>query len=208
MTYYRKKYYCVCAGLQEEMYLDHVATLLKAFPKRVVTFNRIIDKPYRLEKSYVEYDCAALFDYDFDDDDFTRNIKLCDRLNNAHKPTKRKKGKYIYHAFSNVNFDLWLILHKEEFNRSVLKNDAYQQDVRRIYGLGSMENIKSEKAIKKILDQITLEDIKNAISRADRIRSGKIDTDKRVIGSTICYPDPDFSIHQFLKVVLADCGEL
>ena len=36
---YRKTYFCVCEGQQEEMYLKHIAFLLKKFPERVVTFN-------------------------------------------------------------------------------------------------------------------------------------------------------------------------
>ena len=36
---YRKTYFCVCEGPQEEMYLKRVAFLLKKFPERVVTFN-------------------------------------------------------------------------------------------------------------------------------------------------------------------------
>jgi hypothetical protein len=208
MPYYRKTYLCICEGQQEEMYLAHVASLLKKFPNRVVKFNTMIDKPYRLNKTYEEYDNAALFDYDLNEVEFRKNIECCDQLNNANKPTKRKKGKYTYHAFSNVNFDLWLILHKEDFNRSVSSNSAYQADVKRIYGLGSSENIKSKSAIEKILQQITLEDVKSAISRADKIRSEKMEADKMIIGSTVCYPNPDFSIHEFLKVVLKDCGEL
>ena len=35
---YRKTYFCVCDGQQEEMYLKHVAFLLKKIPERVVTF--------------------------------------------------------------------------------------------------------------------------------------------------------------------------
>ncbi len=207
MVYYRKTYLCICEGLQEEMYLNYIASLIKVFPQKVVKFNTTIDKPYRLNRTYEEYDSAAIFDYDFNDVEFKDNIKLCDQLNNANKPTQRKKGKNTYHAFSNVNFDLWLILHKEDFSRPVLRNNAYVADLRRIYGLESTEDIKSESAIKKILSQISLEDVKNAISRADNIREGKIDDDKMFIGSTVYYSNPDFSIHEFLKVVFIDLGE-
>jgi len=39
MAYYRKTYLCVCEGQQEELYLKHVAFLLKKFPELVVKFN-------------------------------------------------------------------------------------------------------------------------------------------------------------------------
>lgn len=208
MALYRKTYLCVCEGQQEEMYLNHLAYLVKDFPNRVVKFNTVIDRPYRLKKTYVEYDSAAVFDYDFNEVEFKRNIELCDKLDSPNKSRKRKKGKRVYHAYSNVNFDLWLILHKENFNISVLKNDAYLSEVKRIYNLGTRENIKNENTIKKILEQITLNDVKEAIERAGRIRKTKITSEKMVIGSTVYYPNPDFSLHEFIRIVLKDCGQL
>lgn len=208
MGFYRKTYLCICEGQQEEMYLNHLAYLVKDFPNKVIKFNTIIDRPYRLNKTYEEYDSAAVFDYDFNDIEFKRNIELCDRLDNSSKGKKKIKGKRVYHAYSNVNFDLWLILHKEDFNSPVFKNDAYISDVKRIYGLGSRENIKNEGTIKKILEQITLEDVKDAINRADEIRRKKLDKDKMFIGSTDYYTNPDFSLHEFIRTVLKDCGQL
>lgn len=208
MPNYRKIYLCTCDGQQEEMYLKHVAELIKDFPRKVVKFNTIIDSPGRLEKEYVDYDGVALFDFDFKDVEFERNIRLCESLNKKYKSTKRKKGRNIYHAYSNVNFDLWLILHKEEFNHCVGRNDAYIRDVRRIYRLGSDANIKNADIINKILRQIDLEDVKDAIRRAECIRNNKMRDDGKIIGSTVSYPNPDFSIHAFLRGVLKDSDDL
>lgn len=206
---YRKKYLCICDGQQEEMYLQHVARLVNDFPNKVITFNTYIDTPLRLIKTYEDYSCAALFDYDFDDVNFKRNIELCDKLNNKEKKSrKRKSDRFICHAYSNVNFDLWLILHKEDFNRSVCRTDAYVDDVRRIYGLGLNEDIKNKNTLNKILSQITLSDVKDAIRRAEKIRKEKDQNDATRIGSTITYSNPDFSIHEFLKAVLMDSGDL
>lgn len=52
---YRKTYFCVCDGQQEEMYLKHVALLLKKFLERVVTFNTTVGSPEKLKKNYTEY---------------------------------------------------------------------------------------------------------------------------------------------------------
>lgn len=208
MEHYRKTYLCICEGKQEKMYLEYVASLAKDFPRKVIKFNTYIDTPYRLTKTYEDYDSVALFDYDFNDVEFKRNIKFCDSLNDKQRPKKWKKGRYIYHAYSNVNFDLWLILHKEDFNRSVSRNDAYISEVRRIYGLSIRENIKNEGVINKILNQITLEDVKNAIERAGRIKREKRAEDAIIIGSSSIYSNPDFSIHEFLKLVLKDSGDL
>ena len=208
MARYRKTYLCICDGQQEKMYLQHLAKLIKKFPQKVVTFNTFIDSPHRLEKRYEEYDSAAVFDYDMNEVEFNRNIEICDKLNRDLKPKKRKEGRHIYHAYSSVNFDLWLILHKEDFNRSVSRNDAYISDIRRIYGLKPTDNIKNEEVINKILSQISLNDVKDAIKRADKIRNSKDKSDCRLVGNTSTFLNPDFSIHEFLKVVLEDSGDL
>ena len=141
-----------------------------------MTFHTVIDQPYRLTKTYTEYDCAALFDYDFNDVNFKDNILIYEKLNSINKSTKRKNGKNIYHAYSNVNFDLWLILHKEDYRKVVCNNDAYIPDVRRVYGLSNNEDIKKQNTIEKILRQIKLDDVKKAIERATKIREEKIST--------------------------------
>lgn len=202
---YRKTYFCVCEGQQEEMYLKHVAFLLKKFPERVVTFNTTYGLPERLKKNYTEYDNAALFDYDFKDTEFRQNIKICEQL---QRKSRRENGKNVYHAYSNVNIDLWFILHKEDFNRPVATNDAYIADVRRIYGLNREADIKAKANLERILKQITLEDVRHAIRRADQIRAGKLESDCFMVGTVACYGNPDFSLHNFLKIVLQDCGEL
>lgn len=107
-----------------------------------------------------------------------------------------------------MNFDLWLILHKEDYNKSVTKNDAYISDVRRIFGLKSTEDIKNKDVIKRILSQITLEDVKAAIKRAETISKCKVKEDSTKIGNTTIYSNPDFSIHEFLRFVVKDSGDL
>ena len=107
-----------------------------------------------------------------------------------------------------MNFDLWLILHKEDYNKCVTRNDAYINDVRRIFGLKAKDNIKNEDVIKTILIQITLDDVKSAIRRAEIIRKSKEKLDGTKIGNTTIYSNPDFSIHEFLKAVLKDSGDL
>lgn len=201
--YYRKTYFCACEGQQEQMYLKHVAFLLKKFPERIVSFNTTIGSAEKLRKSYTDYDNAALFDYDFNDNLFHQNIRLCEQINRKSK----KKGKHVYHAYSNVNIDLWFILHKANFNKPVSSNDAYLEEVRRSYGLDREADIKEKAVLEKILMQITLDGVRSAIRRADLIRANKVDTDSFLIDGVSCYPNPDFSLHHFMRLVLQDCGE-
>lgn len=136
----RRIYLCICEGQQETMYLAHIARLLTHFPERVVKFNTTIGSPSELKKHYEEYDSAALFDQDGRQNAFEEGIRVCQALDRLGQRSRSKK--HVYHAYSNVNFDLWLILHKEDFTRPVASNDAYVPDVRRIYRLGREADIK------------------------------------------------------------------
>lgn len=147
-----------------------------------------------------------MFDYDFKDSEFKENIETCDRLHRQNQ--KIRNGKNVYPAYSNVNIDLWFILHKENFTRPVTSNHAYVTEVRKIYQLHREADIKAKSNIQKILEHIKLDDVKKAIERAERIRNDKLQTDRFCISNFDCYSNPDFSIHEFLKIVLKDCGEL
>lgn len=145
----RRTYLCICEGQQETMYLAHIARLLTRFPERVVKFNTTIGPPSELKKHYEEYDSAALFDQDGCQNAFEEGIRVCQALDRLGQRSRSKK--HVYHAYSNVNFDLWLILHKEDFTRPVASNDAYVPDVRRIYRLGREADIKEINVIDRIL---------------------------------------------------------
>lgn len=179
MANYRKNYFCICEGQQET------------------------------KLSYVEYDHAALFDYDFRKDRFKKSIEKCDKLmrDNAKKGKKKDAMKF-YHAYSNVDFDLWMLLHKQDCRRTVTTTDAYKLDIRNAYGLAKDADIKDKKVIEGMLQQITLEDVKLAIQRAEKIRASKLPGDAQKVGDSICYDNPDLSIHEFVKMVLVDCGEM
>lgn len=96
---YRKSYFCVCAGQQEEMHLKHLAQLLKKPNERVVTFNTTVGSAELLRRNYTEYDKAVLFDHDFNEVEFERNIKTCVELDRESQKKRREKGReYTTHT--------------------------------------------------------------------------------------------------------------
>ena len=205
-------YFCVVDGQQEEIYLNRLAKLLTDFPKRTVTFNTIINNAEQLRReNYIEYDSVCLFDHDFKKTEFERSIMTCVELNAKRSVgTKRNPGSRVYHAYSNICFDLWLALHKEFIGRSAqCSPKEYISDVIRLYNLPKDSDIKQKKIIERIVKQIELKDVKMAISNAQRIRNSKLEKDKCVIsveGDIFYYPDPDFSIDIFIKQVIEKLG--
>lgn len=191
-------YFCVVEGQQEQLYLNHLAKLLKKSGNKNFNFNVRVGKLKDLEKSYFEYDSVLVFDYDFNQTEFERNLSGCINLNKKNKHTK----KNIYHAYSSACFDLWLILHKKYFDAPVSKAQGYVDEVHRTFGLDNEANIKSKEIIEKILEQITLDDVKKAVERAEKIHKNKLQCDAININGEVYYPNPDFSIHKFINIVI------
>jgi hypothetical protein len=194
----RCQWYCVCDGQQEEAYLAHLSKLLKT-QTRQVRFSFVLNKtdiPKSIQKiRHTEAGKAVLFDHDGRSDmQFTRELQVCKKEN-------------FFPAYSNRNFDLWLLLHKEDFMKPVASNDAYLPFIRKAYGLGNEENIKSAEIIEKMLRQIALPDVKKAIARAEEIRSRKLSVDAVRKGGIDCFGNPDIFAHEFIKKVLEECHE-
>ena len=190
----RRQYFCVCDGQQEEMYLKHLAHLLKTEVRRV-SFTTKRGLPGDITKHrHIKYDKAVLFDHDGKTNEFREALITC------HKAKCTP-------AYSNLNFDLWLLLHKQDYTSHESTNKAYVNRVRKAYNLGDETDIKSKASITTILKQITLDDIKSAIRRAQKIREQKLTSDAEKIGLIICYDNPDLSIHKFILKMFSECEE-
>jgi hypothetical protein len=167
------------------MYFDHVAKKIKEFNNDISLKFKEVAKLKTLEKSSTDVPKLAIFDYDLNKIEFENNVKMC------------KNTRILY---SNLNFDLWLVLHKQQFRKSVQSNDAYVNTIRNKYNLVSNADIKTKANMEKILEQIELSDIKKAVENAEEIMNGKLEEDKIYVKKDFSYyPNPSMSINVFFK---------
>lgn len=84
-----------------------------------------------------------------------------------------KLGKTIKYelGYSNIDFELWIILHKKDLFGSVGSKDQYLKNINQIFGtkFEGLREYKEEKNFLQILSKITLDDIRAAIARAEKI---------------------------------------
>lgn len=200
--------YAYYEGEQEKAYFNHLKTLINNEPecniKRKLT---IVPKdcgggdprnPVQTAIKNCNFNKTPLvvFDYDNKPNEFEEAIDLS------------IKNKFDI-AYSNINFDYWLVLHKLDINKinygQQTSNDAYVKLVKKVYGLDAREDIKNQKTILKILSQIKLEDIKHAIQCCYKIEeNNKRDNSKRKITSqqNTYYLNPDFTVHLIVENIL------
>ena len=183
-------------GKQEILYFEHLQNLINESStfKRRVNFKfkdsnggspSDIVKTARIYSS-MENTIVAVFDYDFKDKDFINAINTCDKNN-------------IIFAFSIPNFDLFLILHKELCYKQIISKDNYEKDLKKVFNLDNDCDIKSEETIKKILSQITLDDVKNALRNATIINKRSKENNKIITKDV--YEQPYLSINYFIEKV-------
>ena len=138
-----------------------------------------------------------MFDHDGKDEKFKEAINLA------------KKEKVIC-AYSNFSFGLWIILHKEYETPTVTNSDDYYEKIKRIYNLQSIEgSIKTEDNFKKVIEQITIEDVKRAIHNAQRLRKNRIENGNvlyREKNGEIHYEQPYVEIDKFIEEILIKCN--
>ena len=104
-----------------------------------------------------------------------------------------------------------VITTQKEIFKSILNNDDYQAEIRKEYRLGDTDNIKKYENIKKILNQINLEDIERAIKNANEIMNAKLEDDKiKIIKGKkpfYYYDNPSMNIHNFFEKLLGEIAK-
>lgn len=196
MLLFRRQYATYFEGSQEKLYFDYVSKLIREkYPYIQIKFNSY-KNINALSKSSTGRNKIAFFDYDMNDKEFRKRIE------------KDNKIKIYY---SNISFDLWLLLHKTSYSKSVMSAHDYDKDIKRWYNFNSIknnnkiENIKEEENIKKILQQINLEDIKYAIGNAKSIMDRKLEKDKIIINNKFVYYDnPATNVYEFLESLFVE----
>ena len=180
----KREFRCYFEGDQEKKYFEHIGKKVKEIDPCISLKFRKVNKLKVLDESSTDVPKIAVFDYDSNKQEFEKKVKMC------------RKTRILY---SNLNFDLWLLLHKKQFRKSVIGNDSYVDEIRKEYNLDSTANIKAEDNINKILDQIEISDIKRAIKNAKEIMNAKLESDRIYVKKNFSYyPNPSMSIQEFL----------
>lgn len=183
-----RKYICYFDGQQEELYVDRLKKLIgKNYHDVTIDFQKI-SNIYSLNRSSSSQNKIAFYDYDFEDDRFEEFGNL----------------SHIRKIYCNVNFDLWLLMHKQPFNKIVSKNDAYVDDIIKAYNLEKGADIKKKKNIERIVNQIEIEDINFAINNAKSMMDAKNIKDIHTIGKFSYYDNPATNFHEFLEELFGD----
>ena len=130
--------------------------------------------------------------------------KIIDQLANINR-----LGKNIEYqlGYSNLSFELWMILHKCNYAKSVVNCNAYLDEINKCFNkkFESLNKYKREENFKQCLDQLNINDVCTAIKRSKQLMKEKID--KKVEYKKFEYYEnnPSLTIWEQIEKIIKDC---
>lgn len=124
-------------------------------------------------------------------------------------------GKSIIYrwGYSNLSFDLWMILHKQNCNAELTDVGKYLTHINRVFDehFESMKEYKEEDNFKRCLGKLTFPEVLTALSRAKAIMQRNERDGYQLAqfkGYRYYIHNPSLDLWQPVETILSDCGLL
>lgn len=210
------QYYITVEGETEKIYLDKLKMLINdsGINSKKVKFKVKVEKsPKKAIKKITSLDSNRIYhviDVEKPDQEGTEVFhKIIDELESANKYKKNTKYELLY---TNISFELWIILHKSSCNGCKNNQSQYLTELNRSFHMNfeSLDEYKKEKNFEQLMNNITLDDVKLAIIRAEKLMNDlEMCTTKKVYKKYKYYSEnPSLNIHELIKMILNETGIL
>lgn len=113
-------------------------------------------------------------------------------------------------GYTNLTFDLWIILHKVACNASQAHRKNYINPLNRSYGekFENMDEYKHEDNFKRCLEQLSIDNVRDAIDRANKIMTRNRENGYLLYeykGYKYYKENPSLTINEIIEKILKDC---
>ncbi len=208
-----KQYYFSTEGETEQWYLEHLAQLINNNSQSNYTVSFKIKKAQPI--SYVKQLSVIslttiyhLFDFEaYEQSDIKHFEKVIDDMKKSESIGKKINYK---NGYTNLTFELWLILHKMDCYNSISDKNNYFPFINKAFNVDyqGLKEYKEENHFKNILAKITINDVKAAVNRADKImHNNKINYKEKTKYKYSWYDEnPATEVGTIIKEILTNCG--
>lgn len=209
-----KKYYFSVEGETEQWYLKWLQDIINHTEESAykVSFDCPVQKnPIKRAKSLVVTKKTEIYHIsDYESDEPIHVREFTETMDNMKKA--KELGKQINYKFgySNLTFDLWIVLHKADCNASFAHRKHYLVPLNRAYGenFESMDEYKHENNFKRCLSKLNISDVNSAINRAKSIM--KKNAENRLLlheykGYKYYKENPSLMIWEAIEKILIEC---
>lgn len=214
----KSTYSLTVEGQCEKLYFEHLKNLINNCPtkKKHCVFKpeiKVKTSPFSHAKSFSSLRIHFFHIQDIEDhnDKFQR-----EKFEDLLRDIKQAKQLVDYKlGYSNLTFELWMCLHKKDVTISRGHRKEYVIDINSAFNkhFEDIDDYKKDPEFKDILATITLDDVREAIKRAKKIRLNNeiglsnIPNQRKVKHSNFEYycENPDLNIQEIVEQMLNEC---
>lgn len=209
-----RTYFFTVEGETEKWYLEWLQKQINEceYATYRVSFDCQIQKnPLKRAKALTVTSKTILYhlsDYESDEPIHVQNfITIMDNMKKVSKLGKQIKCVFGY---SNLTFDLWIILHKTNCNAFQTHRKHYIEPINQVFDekFENMDEYKHEKNFKRILSKISLDDVKCAINRAKMIQKSNFErgyTLHQYKGYKYYKENPSLELGSIFELIFKEC---
>lgn len=211
-----RTYYFSVEGSTEQWYLEWLQKKINSEPssKYNVKFDSKVEKdPVSRVKGLTIIEKAEITHIvDIESSEQEHIDQFRSVLSKMKKAGTQGKAVNYKLGYSNFTFELWLLLHKKDMQAPLADRSHYLRYINSAFEADfiSLSQYKKEANFKSLLNQLEIEDVKNAVLRAENIMKKKAEDSgciKQEYKGYTYYPDnPSLSVWEIIKRILTDCG--
>jgi hypothetical protein len=211
-----KQYFYTVEGETEKWYLDWLEGEINANPEsgiKVSIKSKVEKNPLKYAKSLPiisKVEVTHLFDYESHEPVHIKQfLATLDLLKEANS-INGKQIKYRL-GYSNLTFEIWMALHKNNFNVYSEHRSHYLRHINSAFDerFTELSTYKEEGNFKRMLRKLTLDDVKAAVIRANSIMQRNTEDGLQELqhrGFKYFRDNPSMTIHESVEKILKECG--
>lgn len=213
-----KKFYLSVEGETEKWYFEHLSRLINSSDGALYKLSLKCDvekEPYAMAKRIAIpkgpiVDVWHVFDFESESEQHQQLFqKALKQMRDANGMGKRLR---YHNAYSNLTFDLWMVLHRRDVVHCGHRKD-YLRQINDAFATSfqTMDEYKKEANFKGILSTISLEDVACAVERAKAMNEATAHNGGRTAehcGFVYCLDNPYTELYVPIEAMLKETRAL
>ncbi len=211
-----RQYIFTVEGETEQWYFEWLRDTINNNPDSKYTvsiISKVQQSPKKYAKTVIPLSTPLITHICDCESNSTEHITKFHNILGELKDANSKLGKKFKYelGYSNYTFELWMILHKKVCNGTLTNRKQYLPHINQAYQekFQSLDEYKEEANFKRCLSKLSLNDVCNAINRAQNIMHSKTE----ILETPVCYKgfsyykeNPALTIWESIAIILKECG--
>lgn len=210
-----RRYVFTVEGETEQWYFEWLQEQINACDESEFTVS-IVAKVHQSPRKYSKTinplatpKVTHICDYESNDEVHVTKFKnILSELKDANS-TIGRKFKYDL-GYSNFTFELWIVLHKQTCNGMLTSRTQYLPHINKAYNekFENLDQYKHEDNFKRCLSKLSLNNVKEAITRSKKIMNTRIDNGdalEQFKGFKYYKDNPSLTIWESVETILQEC---